>query len=180
MPVANPSRTSDTSKSCASILLSVFSGSMGSMTPGIVKAIARCMAIGSLIEIFALAESKLRTVSVGEGKELVYALLKPSGCTRRRCEVDRLPDKYFPQLFLFEGLWPNPTGSPHIGSWAVDPQTGDLWDANVCVEYRSSGVESLQRRLRKRIGLTEDGYKKLKQRPPMCDPGEKVEIRSTI
>jgi hypothetical protein len=151
---------------------------MGSMTSRIAKAIAFCMAIGSLFELFPLAESKRRTISVEEGRELVYALLEPSGCTRRRCEVDRLQDKYFPQLFFFDGLWPNPTGSPHIGSWAVDPKTGDLWDANVCVEYRSSGVESLQLRLRKRIGLTEDGYKKLKKRPPMCDPGEKVEIRS--
>jgi hypothetical protein len=124
------------------------------------------------------ADGKRRTLTPEEGRELVYALLRPSGCTTQTCDVKNVQNKYFPQLFLFDGFWSNPTGSPHIGGWAVDPRTADLWDANVCVEYRPTGVARLQQVLRNRIGLTEEQYKRLKGRPPMCDPGEQVEVRT--
>jgi hypothetical protein len=132
----------------------------------------------SLLSPSGNADAKPRTISLGEGRELVYALLKPSGWTTQTCDVEKLPDKYFPQLFSFEVRWSNPMGSPHIGAWAVDPKTADLWDANVCVEYRPPGVARLQRMLRKRIGLAEKEYKRLKGRPPMCDPGERIEVRT--
>ena len=83
--------------------------------------------------------------------------------------------------FYFSRPWhctPVPNSSLHIGSWAVDPRTGDLYDASVCAEYRNAAVHSLQQQLRKRIGLSEGDYRKLKQRPPMCDPGENVELRT--
>jgi hypothetical protein len=129
--------------------------------------------------VFGQAETsaKSQTVNVEEARELVYALLAPTGCTKAKCDVELLPDKYFPRLYFFEGLWPNPSGSPHIGSWAVDPATGDLWDANVCVEYKNSRITKLQLLLRKRIGLTQGAYAKVKGRPPMCEADEKVEYR---
>ena len=136
------------------------------------------LVIASLSGPLAEGEAKRLTISREESRDLVYALLEPSGCTRRTCDIETLQDEYFPQLFLFEGLWSNPTGSPHIGAWAVDPKTADLWDANVCVEYRPTRVTVLQQRLRRRIGLTDEQYKKLKKQPPMCDLGEKVEIRT--
>jgi len=123
------------------------------------------------------AESKPLTITIEQGRQLVYALLKQSGCTAGTCAVDRLSNNYFPQFIFYQAFWPNPSGSPLIGSWAIDPQTADIWDANLCAEYSSSAVVRLQQRLRKRIGVTQDTYKKLKQRPPMCDPDEKVEVR---
>lgn len=148
------------------------------MVPRVVSASGFCMMITLLSGSCAEAQAKRRTITAEEGRALVYALLRPSGCTTRKCGVERLDNKYFPQLFFFEGLWSNPTGSPHIGAWAIDPKTADLWDANVCVEYRPNGVAGLQARLRKRIGLTAENYKGLKQRPPMCDPGEDIEVRT--
>ena len=140
---------------------------------GVCIALAPFVAVGQ-----TKVESKQRTITVDEGRELIYALLKSSGCTRSKCAVDELKDTYFPQFYFFYGSWPNPLGSPHIGSWAVDPATADVWDANVCAEYRGGALAKLQLPLRRRLSLTRQAYTKLKQRPPMCDPGEKVEIRT--
>ena len=127
-----------------------------------------------------LLNGEVQKISTNEARMLVYALLKPSGCTVRTCDVEVIPNQYFPHLFFFEALSlnPKPDSSLHIGSWAVDPRTGDLWGANVCVEYRTAALERSQRQLRKRLRLTQDGYQRLKQRPPMCDAGEHVELRS--
>ena len=125
----------------------------------------------------AETDSNPQAISVQEARELVCAYLAPTGCTKTKCEVLQLQDTYFPQLYFFEALFPNPTGSPHIGSWAVDPKTADLWDANICAEYSNRRVAKLQMQLRKRIGLTEAAYTKLKGRPPMCERDEKVEFR---
>jgi len=133
----------------------------------------------------ALGEVKQGTISIEQGRDLVYALLEVSGCARRTCEVERFADNDFPQFFFFEALRSKPSRSkpsrsPYIGAWAVDRRTADLWDANVCVEYRPISVISLQERLRERIGLTEETYRELRQRPPMCDQGEKVEMLTVV
>lgn len=143
-----------------------------------IRAVAALTFVPALVFGQAGSGSKPRTITVEEARDLVYALLASSGCTKVKCDVDRFQDEYFPQFYFFEGLWPNPVGSPHIGSWAVDPKTGDLWDAVVCAEYRNSRVSRVQVLLRRRLGLTAESYLKLKARPPMCDSGEKVEVRS--
>lgn len=88
----------------------------------------------------ALAHGEARKISTDEARALIYALLKPSGCTIRTCDVEVIPNSYFPHLFFFEALSLRPTrdSSLHIGSWAVDPTTGGLWDAHVCVRTRRS------------------------------------------
>ena len=144
----------------------------------ITAAVAAVCFVSALVAGQANSDVKPRTVSVEEARELVYALLAPSACKKSECDVEQLPDKYFPQLYFFEGFWPNPNGSPHIGSWVVDPKTGDLWDANVCAEYKNSRITRIQLSLRKRIGLTRAAYAKLKGRPPMCEADEKVELRN--
>ena len=121
-------------------------------------------------------DAKQRKVTVEEGRDLVYALLKSSGCTRSKCAVNLMEDSYFPQFYFFYGSWPNPVGSPHIGSWAVDPATADVWDANVCAEYQGGALAKLQLSLRRRLRLTREAYDKLKQRPPMCESGQKVKV----
>lgn len=125
-----------------------------------------------------MGEVEKATISIEQGRDLVYALLEASGCTRRTCEIERFAEKDFPQFFFFEAFRSKPSRSPYIGAWAVDQRTADLWDANVCVEYGPISVIGLLERMRERIGLTEETYRKLRQRPPMCDPGETVEIRT--
>jgi hypothetical protein len=67
--------------------------------------------IASLAGRRAEGEAKRQTISRDESRDIVYALLEPSGCTRRTCDVETLQNKYFPQFFFFEGLWSNPTGN---------------------------------------------------------------------
>ena len=120
--------------------------------------------------------SKQQRITVEQGRQLVYLLLKPTGCNESKCSVDRIENSYFPQYYFFYGTWPNPVGSPHIGTWAVDPATGDVFDANACVQYRTADLTKLQVSLRNTMGIKHQTYVKLKHRPPMCESGEKVRI----
>ena len=149
------------------------------MTPAWIPAIAAVIATAVLPGVVfgqGKAESRLRKITVEDGRELVSILLQPTGCTKDKCTFSRIENAYFPQFYFYYVTWPNPVGSPHIGTWAVDPATADVWDADACIEYRSATLTKFQALLRKRIGLTERAYMRLKQRPPMCESDEKVTI----
>ena len=148
------------------------------MASRILSANRLCIILGLLAAGTTSAQEDGRRLTLEEGRELIYALLAPHGCTKQTCTVSVIRNEYFPQNFFYYGTWANPTGSPHIGTWAVDPKTADVWDANACAEYRPARVVKLQQTLRKRIGLSEKEYKKAKGRPPMCEPDENVEVRS--
>ena len=120
-------------------------------------------------------QTEKKVLSLDEGRELVYALLRPTGCTERSCRVNAMENSYFPRLYFFYASWPNPTGSPHIGSYAVDPATGDVWDADACTEYRG-GPLAIQTRLQRELGLTKRAHAALKQRPPMCESSRRVRV----
>jgi len=63
----------------------------------------------------------------------------------------------------------NPNGSSTIGHFLVDPKTADVWDGVVCKEYKNAGLLKLQISARKKLGLTEVMYQKLKRPGPYCD-----------
>src|SRR5580658_7679600 len=88
--------------------------------------------------------SRQQKITVEQGRELIYILLKPAGCTTAKCTVTQSENSYFPQFYFFYGTWPNPVGSPHLGTWAVDPATADVWDANACAEYKTTALAKLQ------------------------------------
>ena len=62
----------------------------------------------------------------------------------------------------------------HVNKWirkvhhSVDPNTGDVWSADVCEEYKTQPLRKLQQTIRKRIGLTDGEYKTLRKPGPMC------------
>ena len=72
-------------------------------------------------------------------------------------------------FLVFEGQWDNLTGgSANLGHYAVDERTGDVWDADLCREYRSPELRSLQQAIRKKLGVTNSEYHKLRRPGPMC------------
>jgi hypothetical protein len=62
-------------------------------------------------------------------------------------------------------------GVLQVGYYAVDRKTADIWDAGFCQEISSPRLAQLKVALRKRIGLTDTEYQKLRKPGPFCEPG---------
>ena len=73
------------------------------------------------------------------------------------------------RFFFIEALWDNPGGSVVYGNYAVDKVTGDVWSAVICREEKSKRLRAAQRQLRRKIGLSDEAYKKAKRPGPLCD-----------
>ena len=108
-----------------------------------------------------------------EACDLVYAALHGQKALKLPgFGLDEYSDVHFPRFYGFEGTWDNPSGSVVTDHYAVDSQTGDVWSATVCSEYKSRHLRKLQRLLRKRHGISERDYQRIRVLGPMCDPGE--------
>src|SRR2546429_373460 len=68
-------------------------------------------------------------LSVLEGSQLVREALSPND-PAGIVKVSQVQNKYDSDFLYFEATWPNATGSPHLGNFAVDPLTGDVIDAD--------------------------------------------------
>jgi hypothetical protein len=57
-----------------------------------------------------------------------------------------------------------------VGNYAVDTETGDVWDAVIsCDEIRAQALRGLQKMIRKEIGLSESEYKRVKSKGRLCE-----------
>jgi hypothetical protein len=119
------------------------------------------------------SESKRRNVTLEEASDLVYAYLESGGCTKNSCSVDRIHDADWPAFYSFQAMWPNPYGSPNLGYFKVDPRTGDVWNGVICGGFTSPSLVKLQQAIRKRIGLSDEEYRKTPKNAPMCEQGQK-------
>jgi len=116
---------------------------------------------------------KRRNVTLEEASDLVYAYLKSGGCTKDTCSIDQIHDPYFPGFYSFQAMWRNQYGSVYF---KVDPRTGDLWDGAACGGFTSPSLVALQQAIRKRIGLSDEEYKKTPRDAPMCEAGQKPHV----
>ncbi len=118
-----------------------------------------------------------KEITQDQARHLVLDFLKAETKFTRlpKFGLDDYSDPYFPDFFFFEATWDNPHQPPAsvvLGDYAVDRRTGDLWYGTVCWELKSAHLKRLQQAIRKRIGITEKEYRKLRRRGPMCLPGE--------
>ena len=117
-------------------------------------------------------EGKRRNVSLQEAEALVQAgyLDHVKWCRKHGCDLEpQGGDSYF---YRFQGWTDNPGGSGNMGFFEVDLQTADVWDGVVCSRYLTRSLVRLQQVIRRRIGLTEDEYRKLQRPGSICDPEE--------
>jgi len=79
-------------------------------------------------------------------------------------------DKQYRQFDLVTVTWAGtPNGSAVYGSYYVDRQTGDVWDAvEECTKIDTLALRKLQATIRKRLGLSESAYQKQKRKGPLC------------
>lgn len=137
----------------------------------------RLLVIAALFCVNARSE-ELRTITVGEASSLVDALLKPDGWTRLKGFVlyQALFDAEFQGFYFIHAEWDSPSSkSAAIGHFAVERTTGDVWDWVVCGEFNSPSLSAAQQALRKKIGLSDEEYKKIRKQGPFCEPGEKAQ-----
>ena len=116
-----------------------------------------------------LGRAESKSVSVQDARRLVRAALPALALTAGPVYIDQGhfdPDKGF---YFFAASRSNPGGSGTVGYFAVHRITGDVWDGVVCQEYKTAAIARLQTSIRRKLGLTEAAYQKLKRQGPDCD-----------
>ena len=102
-----------------------------------------------------------------EARRLVAAAIEVHD-PHRQVEVSSVENRYDSSFMYFEATWPNPVGSPHLGNYAVNPLTGDVYNADGCELLQSPALKKLQARIRKRLPNKGEEYSKAKGRKPIC------------
>ena len=113
-----------------------------------------------------------RTVTKGEAEALIRAALPAKLKRLPKFGVEISQDSNFPRFYsaLVYGEG-EPNGSVMVGTYDVDRETGDVWNAVICEHLTSSSLVKLQVAIRNRIGLTKDEYQKTRRQGPMCESG---------
>ena len=108
-----------------------------------------------------------RMITLKEARKLAHLALseetaKLPGLTLTPSPCDKAPCR----CTTFDVLWSNRNGSPHCCFYAVDMRTGEVWQPMLCERVKNPALESAQRAIRKRLGVTEAEYQEALKPPP--------------
>ena len=111
-----------------------------------------------------------RPLTVEEARELAHAALPSLALRLPGLYLDSFSVPFYAEFYFFEIQW-NSTGdiSPIVDHYAVDSKSGDVWNAVVCRELKTSELKKRQALLRKKIGLTHAQYGKIRRLGPECE-----------
>jgi hypothetical protein len=115
----------------------------------------------------ASEEADHQKIIVEEARTLVYEAIKAHN-PHDGIDVSQVENRYDQVFYYFEATWPNPVGSPHLGNFAVNPWTGDLYNADGCQRLTSTALKKRQENIRKRSGLNDNVYLKVRAKKPIC------------
>ena len=76
----------------------------------------------------------------------------------------------FPTFYFFSANYAQDHSAPTLGHFAVNRNTADLWDVELCKKLSTSALRTAQRFLRNRIHLSERDYRKLSRLAPCSGP----------
>jgi len=111
-----------------------------------------------------------RTVTPDQGRILVLASLTPEQRRLPSLEAEIYKDPKSKFLFYAVTWAGTPNGSVVVGNYAVDPNTGDVFSATAaCDEQKNNDLQTLQKRIRVGLHLTDAQYRKLKTKGPLCE-----------
>lgn len=123
--------------------------------------------LGLLVPSAGTAQSTppARAVTLPEAEGLVRQALDPRSLALPGFGLDnyKYPDN--PDFYFFEAAWDHPS---NLGHFAVNMKTGDVWDPFLCTRYHSRRLLEFQKVMRKKIGLSEQEYLKLRKQRPIC------------
>lgn len=127
---------------------------------------AAISAIGLYVaEPYNTIASESQRVSLEEARKLVSEAIKVNNAG---ATLISSPRSFDPEFYFFAATWSNPSGSPIIGYFAVNPLTGDVLNAADCSRLTSPTLVRLQEAIRKRFHIERDQYLKLRSRNPLC------------
>lgn len=113
-----------------------------------------------------------RKITVDQARALVMASLTAKESRLPKVEAEHFddPNNPSPKFLIFTVAWEgSPKGSVVAGMYAVDPYTGDVFDANKeCSEVKNKRLERLQAQVRAKLQLSQAEYRRLKTRGPLC------------
>ena len=116
-----------------------------------------------------LGGAEYKSVSAQDARRLARAALPEWALKAGPVYIDQGrfdPDTGF---YFFTATRSNPGGSGTVGHFAIHGITGDVWDGVVCQEYKTEAIARLQTSIRRKLGLTEAAYQKLRRQGPYCD-----------
>lgn len=107
-------------------------------------------------------------LTVEEARELVKAAVPPEMASLPGLSLDYYSNPACPEFYFFAVLWsnPNPIGSNLSAHIAVNSRTGDVWDPFLTKRFESPKLKKLQELIRKRLGLSDAEYRKLREKQP--------------
>lgn len=114
-----------------------------------------------------------RKITNDQAHALAMASLNAQQRRLPKVEVEHFddPGNPNPKFLIFTVVWEGlPKGSVVAGMYAVDPYTGDVFDANKeCHEIKNARLERLQAQVRAKLHLSQSEYQRLKTRGPQCE-----------
>ncbi len=110
-------------------------------------------------------------ITAEQAEALVMASLSPQQRALPKVEADQFPPPKPSRFLFFTVMWEGTTnGSVVVGNYAVDPYTGDVWNASAsCDEETNKGLRALQTKVRATLHLSRSQYHQLKTKGPLCD-----------
>jgi hypothetical protein len=113
------------------------------------------------------------TINEATARELVRDALASLG--QQGTDIGIGPWLYYwaPDFFTIEAWRPSPTGGA-MQTWyfAVNPWTGDVWNAIACTRITSTTIKRKQEEIWKSSKLPDEARQFLQARPPACKPSK--------
>ena len=111
-----------------------------------------------------------REVTEAETRELAAAALSPEARRLPGLDFEIGVNPAFPHYRFVMVTWGVARGEAggNVIQLAIDTTTAEVWSGLVCREVTSRDLRALQVRIRKSLGLTDEMYRKLRRRGPMC------------
>lgn len=116
--------------------------------------------------------STRRSITPREAHDIVNMLLRANWGKVPGYNIDAYADPAGGSFYLVSATFDNPGGGNTIGHFAVDKETGDVWDLARCGRFTSPSVAGFQKTIRARIGLADREYRRVKRYGPGCDQSE--------
>lgn len=125
--------------------------------------------MGLVISVVFTIDTQPSNVSISfdEAQKLVEAAIYPNAS---KAELDKMDNDYQPDFIFFEAIDPNSQHGAHMGTYAVNVSTGDVWNtAGACTLISSIKLDAMQKAIRAHSSLSSEQFDKLHAKRPECD-----------
>jgi len=123
-----------------------------------------------ILSLWAEGATTPRRLTLNEAQQLARMALTDQARMLPGLDLEGHNSANFRDFYFFIITWGPPRSEQGgtVDQLAVDETTGDVWSALVCREQKSAALMKLQKAIRKRIGLSDRSYRRLRRKGPMC------------